>query len=383
MLSIRAEFRKDDHRTVFNAPSNDYGVDIVLQNLGETDMTKTKQFCAHLGGDVRELAVLIDRFLDIDELNFLAKRLDSFDDRELNQFKAAVLVAKPVELKDMINLTFNLQNYTLITDFSDLSDVGKRHRLNVEMAIPTDDSYDYYALGESLVSSGTGVMTSYGALFVNGLPMEDLYDGQTFPQYYYEDCVFGVAIENAGKQEYLYLPCDDSAIDRAIHRLGTDSVNNVGLKNLDSGFVPISLDQFLTGICPNYDNTDIYDLNKLASAVTEFSKSDFEKLLAVCDYAETDDFGKAALLAENLDSFEYAKGAQDTDDLGKYLIKDSGSYSYDDALDNYYDYEALGADTEGNQNGRFTSYGYVGIKDDVTLDEILGEESDEMTMGGI
>ena len=63
MLSIRAEFRRDDHRTVFNAPSNDYGIDIVLQNLGEIDMTKTKQFCAHLGGDVRELAVLIDRFI--------------------------------------------------------------------------------------------------------------------------------------------------------------------------------------------------------------------------------------------------------------------------------------------------------------------------------
>jgi len=42
MLSIHAEFRRDDHRTVFNAPSNDYGIDIVLQNLGETGMTKTK-----------------------------------------------------------------------------------------------------------------------------------------------------------------------------------------------------------------------------------------------------------------------------------------------------------------------------------------------------
>ena len=70
MLSIRVEFRKDDHRTAFNAPSNDYGIDIVLQNLGETDLTKTKQYCAHLRGDIREL----------------------------NQFKAA-MVAKPAELK--------------------------------------------------------------------------------------------------------------------------------------------------------------------------------------------------------------------------------------------------------------------------------------------
>ena len=41
MWSIRAEFRKDDHRTVFNTPSNDYDINIVLHNLSETDMTKT------------------------------------------------------------------------------------------------------------------------------------------------------------------------------------------------------------------------------------------------------------------------------------------------------------------------------------------------------
>jgi len=33
MLNIRAEFRKDDLRTVFNVLFNDYGIDIVLHNL--------------------------------------------------------------------------------------------------------------------------------------------------------------------------------------------------------------------------------------------------------------------------------------------------------------------------------------------------------------
>ncbi len=70
------------------------------------------------------------------------------------------------------------------------------------------------------------------------------------------------------------------------------------------------------------------------------------------------------------------------DDIGKYVIKENGHYTYDDSLDEYYDYEALGADTVSNQGGKFTEYGYVGIRDDITLDEILGEnENQDMTMG--
>ena len=191
MLSIRAELKKNDRITVLNLPCNDYGIDIALVNLGETDMTKTNQFCSHLGGDIHELQCLTDRFIDIDELNFLAKRLDSFTEKEMRQFQAAMMVTNPVELKDMINLTYNLHNYTLITDFSDMAQVGRTHRLNVEYVISAeaDDGYDYAALGESLATSGKGVTTPYGVLFVNGLSMEDIYDGKNFPDYHYEDCI--------------------------------------------------------------------------------------------------------------------------------------------------------------------------------------------------
>lgn len=54
------------------------------------------------------LAVLEDQFLDLDEVNYLAKRMDSFDMNELFQFYAAAQYERFHEPRDLINLTFNL-----------------------------------------------------------------------------------------------------------------------------------------------------------------------------------------------------------------------------------------------------------------------------------
>ena len=379
-LSIRATLDKDGYTAVVNVPCNDYGIDIALQNLGEIDMTETRQFCTHIGGDIHELAVLEKQLIDIDELNFLGKYLDSFTDEQVNQFRAAMLVTNPTKMKDIINLAFNLHNYTLIPDFSDISAVGKTHRLNVEMAIPTDDSYDYAALGESLLSSGQGVTTPYGVLFVNDLPMQEVYNGQTFPQYLYEECTFGATIEKDGGEEYLYMPCTHSEVDRALCRLGAADLSECHLTRLDGGRYDTD---FLNKIVPDIDATDIPELNDLAAVLTEISPNDIPKLIAVCDYADVETFAGAERIANNLDSFEFAPGISEVEELGKYLVKDSGRYSYNSKFDNYFDFESFGSDAFESQGGQFSNYGYVGIDDDITLEDILGEDENDMTMGEI
>jgi len=78
MMSIRATLKREDRETVLNMPCNDYDIDIAMQNIGESDMTNTTQFVTQMDGNIRELSVLQDRFINVDELNYLAKRLDSF-----------------------------------------------------------------------------------------------------------------------------------------------------------------------------------------------------------------------------------------------------------------------------------------------------------------
>lgn len=376
MLSIRATLKRDDHETILNMPCDDYDINTAMQNISEANMTNTTQFVSHMDGNIRELSVLQDRFINVDELNFLAKRLDSFSKKELNQFRAAMVVVKPVELKDMINLTYNLHNYTLISDFSNMEVVGKTHVLNIEgaIAINQEPSIDYRAIGVDLLSTG-GTTTPYGVLFQNGIHMEEVYDGQVFPNYLYEGCVFAPTIGYAGKTETLYMPCTRTSIEKAVHHLGAPSMNECSLENLDA--LPIAPD-WIAEICPNYDNTDVYGLNKLSAVITDYEPEDYSKLVAICSYAEIDDFEKAALLAENIDSFEFVPDVDNYESLGRYLIRASGNYLYDENLDDYYDFEKLGEYIVDNQHGEFIAYGYVGIKDGIHLSDILGE-SDEMT----
>ena len=376
MLSIRATLKRDDRETILNMPCNDHDIDIAMQKIGEADMINTTQFVSHIDGDIRELSVLQDRFINVDELNYLAKRLDSFSKKELNQFRAAVLVIKPVELKDMINLTFNLHNYTLISDFSDMKSVGKTHALNIEGAIAVDQEpfVDYRAIGEELLSTG-GTTTPYGVLFQNGIHMDEVYDGQVFPEFLYEGCVFATAIGYADETETLYMPCAETSIEKAFRRLGAPSINECSLENVNA---PLITTDWLIEICPNYDNTDVYGLNKLSAVITDFELEDYRKLVAISSYAAINDFEKAALLAENIDSFEYVPDVDDYESLGEYLIRATDSYLYDENLDDYYDFERLGEDTSDNQHGEFTVYGYIGIKDGIDLSDIFGE-SHEMT----
>ena len=65
--------------------------------------------------------------VNVEELNYLAKRLESFDTGEAAQFQAMAHKLELFELKDLINLTFCCQQATVITDFSDLDAVGRDH----------------------------------------------------------------------------------------------------------------------------------------------------------------------------------------------------------------------------------------------------------------
>ena len=56
--------------------------------------------------------------LNIDEINFLAKRMESFYKREQLQFNAAVSTFHSEKVEELINYTYNLPHFTLISDFS-------------------------------------------------------------------------------------------------------------------------------------------------------------------------------------------------------------------------------------------------------------------------
>ena len=65
--------------------------------------------------------------VNLDELDYLARRLASFDVGEAAQFQAMAHKLELFELKDLINLTFCCQQATVITDFTNLEAIGRDH----------------------------------------------------------------------------------------------------------------------------------------------------------------------------------------------------------------------------------------------------------------
>lgn len=76
------------------------------------------------------LGALKGMLVNVDQMDYLAKRLDSFCVGEDSQFQAMAHKLEMTDITDFINLTFYCQQATVITDFSNLEAVGRSHFLN-------------------------------------------------------------------------------------------------------------------------------------------------------------------------------------------------------------------------------------------------------------
>ena len=142
--------------------------------------------------------------VNVEELNYLAKRLDSFDTGEAAQFQAMAHKLELFELKDLINLTFCCQQATVITDFSDLAAVGRDHYMNLHGGSASVDELNKLNGEETarrLIESGSGTITPYGVVYDNGMEPEQVYDGQFFPGYYYEPNAITIAVTAKSEPE--------------------------------------------------------------------------------------------------------------------------------------------------------------------------------------
>ena len=102
----------------------------MLSALGIGDITARDCQIEELTRACPTLRKLEGTEVNIDELDYLAKRLDGFDTVEITQFQAMADKLNLTEMKDLINLTFSCQQATVITDFSDLEAVGRNHYMN-------------------------------------------------------------------------------------------------------------------------------------------------------------------------------------------------------------------------------------------------------------
>lgn len=165
------------HAVINNADHPEYGVATIpfpipdaeydhviemMENLEIGDPVKEDCLVCEIEGDFPVLKRMENLLVNLDELDYLAKRLDSFCDTEVAQFQAMAHKLEIFKMKDFINLTFCCQQATVITDFSDLESVGKIHYLHLNGGCAPIDEYNQVDGVETallLIQNGSATVT--------------------------------------------------------------------------------------------------------------------------------------------------------------------------------------------------------------------------------
>ena len=234
-----------------------------------------------------------------------------------------------------------------------------------------------------LIENGGGTVTPYGVVYDNGMRLEQIYDGRFFPCYYYEPNAITVAVTSKSEPEdtehitWLFLPMEQEEIDRALLHGGITDPADARLR-LEDSQLPNEVDVLL-----NLEYETLSDLNELAEATDGLSKADMEKLGAVVMLAEPKSATQIKNLAESLDLFDFAPGAHTPEEYGKYMIRQSGHFEYDENLNAFYDYEKYGTERMNAEDGMFTDRGYIAYKGYTSMEEVMNSgQSSHMVLGG-
>ena len=368
--------------------------DDALENLMKQfypQAIETRTIPVHEFVSPKEFSFLNGREIDLDELNFLAKYNDRFDNREGAEYLALIQLKHPKSVKDLINLSeFKDRGYyVLIRDVSDPKKVGRRICLENEGPLfPEEYSDDELTrIGRELLNSGKGTVTEYGILFPNdkkiekelrsSIQEEPFYNGKTFPDYYYKSYIAGISIRHGDEVEYLYFPDDETAIARALRRVGADSIDEceVEIETLDSGSP--KLDQYLEDVL---QEEDVYAFSRVCRAIREVDHP--ETLAHIIEYTGRTDSESIAILAEHMDLFYVYPGIGDDEDLVDEWMEDHEIACSPEAK-GFMNLSAYAKAIREMTNGKILEDGcFVGVMDPEDLEELFPPEQDEdLTMG--
>ena len=329
--------------------------------------------------DCPALRRMIGRMVSVDELDWLGKQLESFDRYELLQFNAAAARFDISSAGEMIDLALRSREVTVISDFNDLDKVGKRHYLTVHGASNPEelDNLDGTETARLLMSEQQGHITPYGVVYDNTMKLEQTYDGKHLPQSWMnENCVMELEIvpendKDVRHHDWIQFPTDPLKAERALFRVGIPALGKVEVQFSDSRF-PDEVVRALDIRIGCY-----YQLNELSQVCADFQEHDFAKLGAVCHLAKPKGIESVRQLAENLDQFDFAPDVHTPEEYGRYMIRQSGRYEYDEDLEEFYNYKEYGIKRILQEDGIFTDYGYVSYHGTLTLDELMRNDPAE------
>ncbi len=246
----------------------------------------------------------------LDELNFLAKRIEEISEEKTEILAYRALLQKPFDtIGEAINRTYNIQTIPVYPckNVYAYGEIVLENEMLEELEDVPDEMYDL--LDPDKV--GRAMMEREGGVFIGGYyAIPDSYD----PVLVYDDelpepmddWIFKIDVagipereEDFGrmKTETFTLPVDEAYMQDIAESLGKNNIEDCMIMNFES-----AIPQIQNGCFENME--DIYVLNDIAQKFSELSREDAAKFKAVVTAEKPSDLGDIENILFALNQYE-------------------------------------------------------------------------------
>ena len=389
-MKIRA---KNGEQTVdITLPATDMDIQYCMKCIGIEDIVPVCCI-SEVWDEPSYFGFLKGQTVSMDELNFLARRLDGMTEYEKRVVGVYSSETGIREMKQMINLTYSLQGLSLLTDLTDGNRVGLRLYLDRHLAISEEEKskMDFNAYAQKIFSEGKCKFLPHGILVDQGFQMEEVYNGKTFPEYIDrpDETVSVLSLENeAGDKEYLYLPTDISAMDKVKKRLNIAAFAEGIVNGIENIRLPESILPSPEDMCMSLQG-DVQKLtlfNEMCQTVSCFDEAKMDRLAMAAGFVGTSEFTDITYIAKHLDEFEIHPQIHTDKEYGEFLVKEAGMFEVDELLLPHIDYAGVARDKRQATmaDSGFIPEGFVGTQRAIhEYQEYQGEFADLLEKNGI
>lgn len=173
--------------TTLSFPATTGQVQEALRKIGVDGLRYEEIIVLEYSIGVKGVARALGEYTHIDELNYLASRLEGLDPEDMGKFIAAVEHGEYAgSAEQLINLTYNLDRYELYpAQNAEEYGLWLVDELSaMELPEKARDFFDFEAYGEAAAINEGGAFTSRGYMLAGPDPFQKVYDGQHVPEQY-------------------------------------------------------------------------------------------------------------------------------------------------------------------------------------------------------
>ena len=270
---------------------------------------------------VPEIADMRIGDFSLEELNFLAKRLAVLPQPEIIAMKALLQgtgdipyeKSEPVAIRDLINMTYGVEDLPVIADIYSLRDLGEyviENELHPEIPeIPKEYRYllDREKIGEMQRDCDDGVIREGMYVATEEFSMPDVYNGVDIPEEEHDEKVVfrlliaGTPFEDRDDPtdvgEWISLPIRPAEADAVAQEHGQNHIELCALQDIESAIPALNMNTF-------NDMMDFRYLNELAGWYLAMSQREQIKYKAVLEAEPKLDAERALQLAKELPAYE-------------------------------------------------------------------------------